>query len=205
MPGADRVLGPLAVGLCLLGMRACGIVAKGPSREPDTVSAGAAATPGTVTVFTIQAVNQSDHPLTLEGVKLLRDPGDPAPVLVHYAVFPGLDTLDDVKGWPPPRGGGPGPHGSWPIVPLRGFVVTPHQWVAIALGVLGSKVGTVYVMGGVTAAYRKSGATFSSPLSMVNLLCVDRPARAALDACSSGHDRSLLNRALAYVRGLPGQ
>lgn len=193
------------MGLCLLELTACGAGAKGPLREPDTVGAGTAATPGTVTIFTIRAVNRSGHPLTLEGVQPLSVPGDRASVLEHYAVLPGPDTLEHAKGWPPPRGGGPGPDGTWPIVPLRGFVVAPHQSVAIALGVLGSKGGTVYVMGGVTAAYRKSGATFSSPLGMVNLLGVDRPARAALDACSSGHDRSLLNRALAYVRGLPGQ
>ena len=194
--------GLAVIAVCLGLLSACGGMSRGPLTTPNTTGAGVATTAGTVAIFTIQATNKSDQPLTLSAISLLPVPGQPTPVLEHYAVIPGLDTLEDATGWPPPASGGPGPNGTWPRLSLRGYIVRPHGYVSIMVGVAGARAGVVYVMGGVTARYLLRGKPTSSVLGMVDMLCVDAVAQAAHDTCQSQHDQVLEDRAMSYVAKL---
>ena len=77
----------------------------GPLRTSGTIGAGTSASPGSVVIFTVQARNNSDRNVTLRSVRLLTVPRMAAPTLVHYAVVPGGDTLENAHGWPPPADG----------------------------------------------------------------------------------------------------
>jgi len=190
-----------AIGCALVAMLAgCGGVELGVLRTPGTVGAGAPANPGSVVIFTVQARNTSAQNVTLRRVTLLGVPGLAAPTLAHFAVFPGLDTLENEHGWPPPPGGGPGPNGTWPLAALSGYVVPAHQVVSIVVGVDGSRPGTDYVMGGLVASYSVGGSATSSALAMVNLVCVASAARDSRDHCANQRAQALLDRALSYVQ-----
>jgi len=190
-----------AIGCALVAMLAgCGGVELGVLRTPGTVGAGAPANPGSVVIFTVQARNTSAQNVTLRRVTLLGVPGLAAPTLVHFAVFRGLDTLENEHGWPPPPGGGPGPNGTWPLAALSGYVVPAHQVVSIVVGVDGSRPGTDYVMGGLVASYSVGGSATSSALAMVNLVCVASAARDSRDHCANQRAQALLDRALSYVQ-----
>ncbi len=190
-----------AIACALVAMLAgCGSAQLGALRTPGTVGAGAPANPGSVVIFSVQARNTSAQNVTLRRVTLLDVPGLAAPTLVHFAVLPGLDTLENEHGWPPPPGGGPGPNGTWPLAALNGYVVPGHQVVSIVVGVKGSRPGTDYVMGGLVASYSVAGSTTSSVLAMVNLVCVASAGQDARDQCANQHAQSLSDRALSYVR-----
>ena len=192
---------PPAIACALVAMLAgCGSAQLGALRTPDTVGAGAPANPGSIVIFSVQARNTSAQNVTLRLVTLLDVPGLAAPTLVHVAVLPGLDTLENEQGWPPPPGGGPGPNGTWPLAGLSGYVVPAHHYVSIVVGVEGSRPGTTYVMGGLVAAYSARGSATSSVLAMVNLVCVASARRDARDQCSNQHAQAVLHRALAYVQ-----
>ncbi|MHB8393577.1 MAG: hypothetical protein ACYDC5_03545 [Candidatus Dormibacteria bacterium] len=189
-----------AIGCALVAMLAgCAGAQLGVLRTPGTVGAGAPANPGSVLIFTVQARNTSAQNVTLRSVTLLGVPGLAAPTLVHYAVLPGVDSLENEHGWPPPPRGGPGPNGSWPLAALSGYVVPAHQVVSIVVGVEGSRPGTDYVMGGLVASYSVGGSATSSVLAMVNLVCVAGAGRDARDQCANQHAQSLSDRALTYV------
>lgn len=192
----------VGVCICVGILTSCGGVARGPLTSPDTTGAGVSSTVGRVTIFTIQAVNQSNRELVLSGIEILRVPGEPSPLLEHYAVIPSNDSLEDAKGWPPPAVGGPGPHGTWPVVPFQGYVVGPHKFVSIVVGVVGTRVGTVYVMGGVKVQYRVGSSGYSSVLGMVDLICLNTAGQAVHDPCQSPHDEAVVRRAATYVTGL---
>ena len=177
----------------------CGGAQLGALRTPGTVGAGALATPQAVVIFTVQARNTSAQNLTLRSVTLLDVPGLAAPTLVHYAVLPGLDALENARGWPPPPGGGPGPNGTWPLTGLNGYVVPGHKVVSIVVGVKGSRPGTDYVMGGLVASYGVGGSATSSVLAMVNLVCVAGAGRDARGQCANQQAQALMDRALSYV------
>lgn len=188
------------VGCALVTILAgCAGAQLGVLRTPGTVGAGAPANPGSVVIFTVQARNTSAQKVTLRRVTLLGVPGLAAPTLVHFAVLPGLDTLENEHGWPPPPGGGPGPNSTWPLAALGGYVVPPHQVVSIVVGVEGSRPGTDYVMGGLVASYSAGGSATSSVLAMVNLVCVAGEGRDARDQCANRRAQALVDRAEAYV------
>lgn len=172
----------------------------GALQTPGTVGAGASANPGGVVVFTVQARNSSDRALTLRSVRMLTVPGLAAPTLVHYAVIPGLDTLEDAHGWPPPPNGGPGPNGTWPLAALTGYVVPARHMVSIVVGVEGSRPGADYVMGGLVASYNIGGSAASSVLVMVNMVCLDGAGNDARTPCADQRAQSLNARAISYVQ-----
>ncbi len=167
----------------------------GALRTSGAVGAGAPANPGSVVIFTVQARNTSAQKVTLLCV-----PGLAAPTLAHFAVLPGLDTLEDEHGRPPPPGGGPGPNGTWPLAALGGYVVPAHQVVSIVVGVEGSRPGTDYVMGGLVASYSVGGSATSSALAMVNLVCVASAARDSRDSCANQRAKALVYRSVSYVQ-----
>lgn len=188
----------------LFDLAACSGVGNGFLAMPGGSGAVASAPSGATVIFTLQAKNLSTNTITLANVERVSLPGQPAPRLLHYAVIPGLATLEDAKGWPPPAIGGPGPGNSWPLVPLRGYVVRAHHFVSMVVGVSGRRAGSLYLMGGWWASYREAGLSVRSLLPMVDMVCVDTVSRAPRDECDSSHDVAVLESAMAYVAKLSG-
>ncbi|HEV2360984.1 MAG TPA: hypothetical protein VGS21_04730 [Acidimicrobiales bacterium] len=146
--------------------------------QPILDSGGVGARPGQSADFTAYLTNHSDVQVKFLSAALIPIPGYPTPTLAHTAIITSKNIVGSGLGWP--------------IVPSTGFPTRPFIGGTVGrgdynimYGVIGTKLGTIYMSAGLIVDYEAGGQLYRVALWTGEFTCIDARPDIGVAACDA--------------------